>query len=58
MALYKHVANKEELLDGMIEVIVGEIDPPLDSTHWRHAVRQRVLSARQALLRHRWIPRH
>jgi AcrR family transcriptional regulator len=54
MALYKHVANKEELLDGMIEVIVGEIDPPLHSADWRGAVRRRVLSARQALLRHRW----
>src|SRR6187431_559655 len=28
MALYKHVANKDELLDGMIDVVVGEIDPP------------------------------
>ena len=30
MALYKHVANKDELLDGMVDVVVGEIDPPLD----------------------------
>ena len=28
MALYKHVANKDELLDGMVDVVVGEIDPP------------------------------
>jgi AcrR family transcriptional regulator len=54
MALYKHVANKEELLDGMVEVIVGEIDPPRQGTGWKDAVRQRVLSARRALLRHRW----
>jgi AcrR family transcriptional regulator len=54
MALYKHVANKEELLDGMVEVIIGEIDPPRPGTGWKDAVRQRVLSARQALLRHRW----
>jgi AcrR family transcriptional regulator len=54
MALYKHVANKEELLDGMVEVIVGEIDPPEDAADWKVAIRQRILSARQALLRHRW----
>ena len=54
MALYKHVANKEELLDGMVDVIVGEIDPPTHGADWKDAVRQRILSARQALLRHRW----
>lgn len=54
MALYKHVANKEELLDGMIDVVVSEIDPILSGADWRRAVRQRILSARQALLRHPW----
>ncbi|WP_427005383.1 TetR/AcrR family transcriptional regulator [Pseudarthrobacter sp. H2] len=54
MALYKHVANKEELLDGMVGVIVGEIDPPVRDAGWRSAVRQRILSAREALLRHPW----
>ena len=54
MALYKHVANKEELLDGMVDVIVGEIDPPAQGTDWKDAIRRRVLSARQSLLRHPW----
>ena len=54
MALYKHVANKEELLDGMVEVIIGEIDPPVPDSDWKSAVRQRVLSARRALQRHQW----
>lgn len=54
MALYKHVANKEELLDGMVEVIVGEIEPPAEGADWKDAVRQRILSARRSLLRHRW----
>jgi AcrR family transcriptional regulator len=54
MALYKHVANKEELLDGMVDVIVGEIDPPVRSADWRNAVRLRILSARRSLLRHPW----
>jgi AcrR family transcriptional regulator len=54
MALYKHVANKEELLDGMADVIVGEIGPAVHDPDWKGAVRGRVLSARQALLRHPW----
>jgi AcrR family transcriptional regulator len=54
MALYKHVANKEALLDGMVDVVVAEIDPPVDGTDWKTAVRQRVLSARRSLRRHPW----
>ena len=54
MALYKHVANKDELLDGMVDVVVGEIDPVAAGFDWKDAVRLRVLSARQALLRHPW----
>jgi AcrR family transcriptional regulator len=57
MALYKHVANKDELLDGMIDVVVGEIDPPRADTDWKTAVRERILSARRALLRHPWASR-
>ena len=54
MALYKHVANKEELLDGMVEVIISEIDTQVRGEDWKDAVRLRILSARQAMLRHRW----
>ena len=57
MALYRHVANKEELLDGMIDVVVGEIDPPLDGADWKTTIRARILSARRALLRHPWASR-
>ena len=57
MALYKHVANKEELLDGMVEVIVGEIDPPAQGADWKDAIRRRILSARRSLLRHHWASR-
>ena len=57
MALYKHVANKEELLDGMLDVVVAEIDPPLTGTDWKTAIRERILSARRALLRHPWASR-
>jgi AcrR family transcriptional regulator len=54
MALYKHVANKDELLDGVIDMVVAEIDPPAAADGWKAAVRQRILSARQVLLRHPW----
>ncbi len=54
MALYKHVTNKEELLDGMVDAVVGEIDAPARGADWKTAVRQRILSARQVLLRHPW----
>ncbi|NUV58261.1 TetR/AcrR family transcriptional regulator [Streptomyces sp. CAI-85] len=56
MALYKHVAHKNALLDGMIDVLVGEIDPPAQDADWKTAVRGRVLSARRMLLRHPWAP--
>ena len=54
MALYKHVANKDELLDGLVDDVVGEIDPPLPDAHWKTTIRERALSARRALLRHPW----
>jgi AcrR family transcriptional regulator len=54
MALYKHVANKDEMLDGMVDAVVGEIDPLLEDADWKTTMRERVLSARRALLRHPW----
>jgi AcrR family transcriptional regulator len=54
MALYKHVANKDELIDGMVDCVVGEIDPPVTDADWENAVRRRILSARRALLHHPW----
>ena len=57
MALYKHVANKEELLDGMIDVVVAAIDPPIEGADWKTTMRERILSARRALLRHPWASR-
>ncbi len=57
MALYRHVANKDELLDALVDVVIGEIDPPLEGADWKTALRMRILSARQALLRHPWASR-
>jgi AcrR family transcriptional regulator len=54
MALYKHVANKDELLDGMVDVVFGEIESPSIDGDWRSAMRRRAISAREALKRHSW----
>jgi AcrR family transcriptional regulator len=54
MALYKHVANKDDMLDGMVDVIFSEIVLPPKGTDWKTGMRQRAISARQVLARHRW----
>ena len=54
MALYKHVAHKDELLDGMVDIVFGEIESPAIDDDWRSAMRRRAISAREALKRHSW----
>jgi len=54
MALYKHVANKDELLDGMVDIVFDEIESPSGDPDWRSAMRRRAMSAREALKRHSW----
>ena len=54
MALYKHVANKDELLDAMVDIVFSEIEPPPIDRDWRSAMRGRALSVRAALNRHPW----
>jgi AcrR family transcriptional regulator len=54
MALYKHVANKERLLDGMVDIVFSEIELPSAELDWRSAMRRRASSTRQALKRHSW----
>ena len=56
MALYKHVSGKEELLDGMIDIVIGEVDPLAGDADWKSVIRQRILSARRSLRRHPWAP--
>jgi len=57
MSLYNHVANKDDLLDGMIDVVFGEIDLPPAGSDWKTAMRQRAISTRQVLSRHLWASR-
>ena len=54
MALYRHVANKDDLIDAMIDVIFSEIGLPSGGDDWKTAMRQRALSLRDVLARHRW----
>ena len=54
MTLYHYVPNKETLLDGMVELVFGEIEPPSADLDWKTALRRRALSTREALNRHRW----
>ena len=54
MALYKHVANKEQLLDGMVDIVFGEIELPSERLDWRSAMWGRAISTREALRRHSW----
>ena len=54
MTPYHHVANKEEILGGMIDAVFSEIALPPADAGWRPAIRERALSARQVLRRHPW----
>ncbi|HET6549546.1 MAG TPA: TetR/AcrR family transcriptional regulator [Solirubrobacter sp.] len=54
MALYYYVPNKEQLLDGMIDIVFGEIEPPSTGVDWKTAMRGRARSTREALRRHPW----
>ena len=56
MSLYNHVKNKDAILDGMVDVVVDEIDLPTDLDDWREAMRRRAVSAQRAFARHPWAP--
>lgn len=54
MALYRHVANKDDLIDGMVDVVFGEIGVPSGGDDWRASMRRRAIAIREALSRHPW----
>ncbi len=58
MSAYYYFPNKEQLLDGMVDVVFGEIAPPSIGADWRTAMRNRAISTREALNRHRWAIGH
>ena len=54
MALYKHVANKDDMLDGMVDLVFAEISVPNSELDWKGITRARAISTRQVLARHPW----
>jgi AcrR family transcriptional regulator len=58
MSLYYYVPNKVELIDGMIDIVFSEIEPPSLDLDWKTAMRRRAVSTREALNRHRWAVGH
>src|SRR5688572_31459655 len=54
MSLYNHVSNKENILDGLVELVVGEIVLPAPGGDWRAAMRERAHSAHAVLMQHPW----
>jgi AcrR family transcriptional regulator len=54
MSLYHYVPNKEELLDGMVDIVFSEIELPTTDVDWKTALRRRAFSTREVLNRHRW----
>lgn len=54
MSIYTHVANKEDLLNGMVDAVFAEIELPSHSDDWKTAIRKRSVSFRDALSRHPW----
>ncbi len=56
MSLYTHVRNKDDLLDGMVDLVIGQISLPRRHSDWKGSLRRIILSARAVMLRHRWAP--
>ena len=57
MSLYTHVRNKEDLLDGMVDAVIGQIPISADGIGWKASLRQMALAARTVVLRHPWAAR-
>lgn len=54
MALYYYIANKDEVLDGIVDLVFGEIDLPASGVDWKTAMRRRAISVHDVLAHHRW----
>src|ERR1700704_1397738 len=54
MSLYNHVANKDDIIDGVVDLVFSEIALPSGGADWKTAMRTRAISAHEALLRHPW----
>ncbi|MGB7861572.1 MAG: TetR/AcrR family transcriptional regulator [Acidimicrobiia bacterium] len=56
MTIYHHVPSKQAIIDGIVDIVFGEIELPATDVIWRTAIWRRCVSAREVLARHRWAP--
>ena len=54
MSLYRHAENKDDILDGIVDLVAGEIELPVIGGDWKAAMRRRAISAHEVMMRHRW----
>src|SRR3954447_22718424 len=54
MSLYNYVANKDDLLNGILDLVLAETEPPSPAGDWRTAIRSSAISVHQGLTRHPW----
>jgi len=54
MSLYNHVKNKDDILDGIVDLVLTDIDVPPAGTDWKKAMRRRSISAHEVLVAHPW----
>ena len=54
MSLYNHVANKDDMIDGIVDIVISEIEVPRLEDDWKVAMQRRAISAHEVLLRHPW----
>lgn len=54
MSLYNHIANKDDMIDGIVNLVVSEIELPRFDLDWKTAMRRRAISAHEVLLKHPW----
>lgn len=55
MSLYNHISSKDDILDGMVDLVIAKVELPDDVDDWREAMRRRALSAHQVFGRHPWV---
>jgi len=54
MSLYNHVANKDEMIEGMVDTVAGEMESPCEDREWKDSIRASAIAARETLMRHPW----
>ena len=56
MSLYNHVENKDDIIDGMLDTVVGTVELPETDMEWKTAIRRTVIATKDVLISHPWAP--